>query len=152
MAKVALQAPSNQLLHALQVDSAVLQIVADEFSKMVRSDEIKVYSFREERGMSGLYGLNSKVSATVGLCRLPSQFLVSPLMTWSYQFVNDFSSVIGDAAEAQEGIDANHTQMCKFSSSDDPGYQKVLGVLKKFVRDASSANDDNNFDLLKKGQ
>lgn len=61
LAKLALQAPSTTLLQSLQVDSPVLQIIADEFSKMVRSDEIKVYSFREERGMSGLYGFDAKV-------------------------------------------------------------------------------------------
>ena len=61
LAKLALQTPSKTLLQALQIDSSVLQIIADEFSKMVRSDEIKIYSFREEKGMSGLYGFDAKV-------------------------------------------------------------------------------------------
>jgi hypothetical protein len=63
LAKVALQSPSTALLDALQVDSAVLQIIADEFSKMIRED-VKVHSFREEKGMSGLYGLDAKVCYT----------------------------------------------------------------------------------------
>jgi hypothetical protein len=54
-----------------------------------------------------------------------------------HQIVDDFSSLIGDAAEGQEGIDANHTKMCKFHSRDDPGYKKVLGVIKSFVEDSN---------------
>lgn len=61
LAKLALGSSTTALIDALRVDSPVLQIIADEFSKMLRSDEIKVYSFREERGMSGLYGFDSKV-------------------------------------------------------------------------------------------
>ena len=61
LSKLAFQAPATQLLGALEVDNPVLDIIADEFHKMVRSDKVKVYSFREERGMSGLYGLDGKV-------------------------------------------------------------------------------------------
>jgi len=60
LAKLALQAPATKVLATLQVDSAVLQIIADKFSKIIRED-IKVHSFREEKGMSGLYGLDAKV-------------------------------------------------------------------------------------------
>ena len=52
--------------------------------------------------------------------------------------VDDFSSIIGDAAEGQEGIDANHNQMCKFSGRDDPGYKKVLRTIRDFVTDAET--------------
>jgi hypothetical protein len=61
LAKLALHSSTTALIEALRIDSPLLQIIADEFSKMLRSDEIKVHSFREERGMSGLYGLDSKV-------------------------------------------------------------------------------------------
>lgn len=45
---------------------------------------------------------------------------------------------MGDVAEGQEGIDANHTQMCKFRARDDPGYKKVQRVVRNFVTDATS--------------
>lgn len=61
LAKLALRSSSSALVDGLQVDSAVLQMIAEEFSKMIRSDKIKVHSFREERGMSGLYGFDAKV-------------------------------------------------------------------------------------------
>ena len=69
------------------------------------------------------------------------------LLSSVYQVVDDFSSIIGDAAEAQEGIDANHVQMCKFTSRDDPGYKKVFRVIRDLVKDsdrkASQGTDDN---------
>lgn len=111
LAKLALRSPNTALLRALEVDSMALQQVAEEFSKMIRED-IVVYSFREMKPMTGLYGLNDKV-------------------------VDDFSSIIGDAAEGEEGIDANHHEMCKFRSKDDAGYRKVSREIKKFVHSAS---------------
>jgi hypothetical protein len=63
LAKLALQSPNTSLLKSLEVDSMALQMIADEFSTMIRED-IAVYSFREERGMSGIYGLHDKVSKT----------------------------------------------------------------------------------------
>jgi hypothetical protein len=35
-------------------------MIADEFSKMIHED-LKVHSFREKKGMSGLYGFDAKV-------------------------------------------------------------------------------------------
>lgn len=76
LAKLALQSPSTTLLDALQVDSSVLQIIADEFSKMIRED-LKVHSFREEKGMSGLYGLDAKVCYAIHLAfEHPNIFLI----------------------------------------------------------------------------
>jgi hypothetical protein len=72
LAKVALQAPSTSILQSLHVDSGELQRIADEFKKMIR-DDIKTHSFREERGMSGLYGLDAKESL---LYRKHYKFLV----------------------------------------------------------------------------
>jgi hypothetical protein len=51
---------------------------------------------------------------------------------------------VGDVAEGQEGIDANHTQMCKFRARDDPGYKKVQRVVRNFVTDASPASQCMN--------
>lgn len=64
LAKLALQSPNTSLLRSLEVDSMALQMIADEFSTMIRGD-ITVYSFREERGMFGIYGLHDKVKSAV---------------------------------------------------------------------------------------
>jgi hypothetical protein len=50
--------------------------------------------------------------------------------------VDDFSSKLDlpRAIETVESIDANHTQMARFSSRDDQGYRAISGVLKAFVQ------------------
>lgn len=60
LAKLAFQSPNVSLLKSLQVDSMALQMIADAFSSMIRGD-IKVFSFREEKPMSGIYGLDGMV-------------------------------------------------------------------------------------------
>lgn len=60
------------------------------------------------------------------------------------QTVGDFSSFIGDATEGKEGIDANHTNMCKFASRDDNGYRKVSGEIRRLVNAAPNETPANN--------
>jgi len=64
LTKLALQSPNTALLKSLEVDSMALEMLASDFSNMIRED-IAVYSFREERGMSGLYGLDGKVTTQI---------------------------------------------------------------------------------------
>lgn len=60
------------------------------------------------------------------------------------QIVDDFSSIIGDAAEGKEGIDANHIDMCRFASRDDNGYKKVSGEIRRLVNAAPNKTPANN--------
>lgn len=46
------------------------------------------------------------------------------------QVVPDFSSALGDPREHAEPLDANHMEMCRMTSQDDPNYRKVSGELK----------------------
>jgi hypothetical protein len=55
--------------------------------------------------------------------------------------VNDYSSIIGDAAEGTEGIDANHVEMSKFGGSDDNGYRKVSSVIRSFITHAHTLQE-----------
>jgi hypothetical protein len=50
--------------------------------------------------------------------------------------VDDFSSKLDlpSALETVESIDANHMQMARCSSKDDPRYRAIVGVLRQFVR------------------
>ena len=48
--------------------------------------------------------------------------------------MDDFSSsLIGGTADHPETINANHMNMCRFSSKDDDGYRKVGGELGALV-------------------
>jgi hypothetical protein len=51
------------------------------------------------------------------------------------QVVDDFSSKLGlpRTLETVESIDANHMQIARYCSKDDPGYRAVSGVLKRFI-------------------
>jgi len=53
----------------------------------------------------------------------------------SNKIVEDFSSVIGDAAEVKEGINANHRDMCRCKDIEDEGFIKVSGTIERYVRD-----------------
>ena len=50
-----------------------------------------------------------------------------------YKVVEDVSSSVGDAAELTETIDADHREMCRFPSKDDPVYIKVSRAIIKYV-------------------
>lgn len=51
------------------------------------------------------------------------------------QVVEDASSIIGDAEEGKEGINANHRDMGRFGSMEDEGFLKVAGVICRYVKD-----------------
>ena len=45
------------------------------------------------------------------------------------------SSSLDDPREHAQHINKNHMEMCKFLGFDDPGYQRVGGELKVFVKE-----------------
>jgi hypothetical protein len=65
--------------------------------------------------------------------------------------VDDYSSIIGDAAEGKEGIDANHVEMCKFGSAEDNGYRKVSSVIRLFIKRANASRDADQEMLIDNG-
>jgi protein SERAC1 len=68
---------------------------------------------------------------------LLSQFkLYSALEEKEYYFgkvVDDTSASIGAANEIQKWIPANHLDMCKFSSNEDIGYQRLAGAVEEIL-------------------
>ena len=59
------------------------------------------------------------------------------------QVVEDFSAIIGDAHEGKAALHANHMEMVRYRSAEDPNYQLVMGVLRRWVRLASEGFDQN---------
>lgn len=48
--------------------------------------------------------------------------------------MEEFSSIIGDASETNETLDANHRTMCKFDGPEDDNYAIVLHAIKRYVQ------------------
>jgi hypothetical protein len=47
--------------------------------------------------------------------------------------VEPYSSIIGDAAEGKEGINANHVDMVTFQGIEDDGFIKVSSVIVRYI-------------------
>ncbi|KAF2195870.1 hypothetical protein K469DRAFT_20120 [Zopfia rhizophila CBS 207.26] len=111
LARLALQDSNKRVLETLEVNSEVLDNIHEEFKTIVFKGGIKVHSFQEARGISGMKGVDEKV-------------------------VDDFSSKLDlpQTLETVESIDANHMQMARYSSKDDEGYRAIYGVLKSFIQ------------------
>ncbi|OAL56153.1 hypothetical protein IQ07DRAFT_558137 [Pyrenochaeta sp. DS3sAY3a] len=111
LARLALQDSNKKLLETLEVNSEVLDNIHEEFKTIAFKGTIKIHSFQESRGVSGMKGLEEKV-------------------------VDDFSSKLDLPRELEtvESIDADHMQMARCSSRGDQGYRAISGVLKAFVR------------------
>lgn len=58
---MALQDSHKKIVETLQVDSEVLDNIHEQFGKVVFEHDIRIHSFQEGRGMSGMKGLHEKV-------------------------------------------------------------------------------------------
>ena len=61
MARLAFQDSNKKILETLEVNSEVLDNIQEEFKTIVYEDDLKVHSFQEARGISGMKGLHNKV-------------------------------------------------------------------------------------------
>ncbi|OBT60411.1 hypothetical protein VE03_10205 [Pseudogymnoascus sp. 23342-1-I1] len=120
LASIALQDSNKQLVQTLEVNDEVLDNIHEEFKTILTKCAIKVHSFQEARGISGMKGLDSKV-------------------------VDNFSSKLDLAREQEtvETIDANHMEMARCSSRDDARYRQIFGVLKQFTRTGLPSRETN---------
>lgn len=111
LARLALQDSNKQILETLQVNNEVLDNIHEEFKTIVFKGGMKIHSFQEARGISGMKGLAEKV-------------------------VDDFSSKLDlpQTLETVESIDASHRQMARYNSKNDQGYRAISSVLKSFIR------------------
>jgi hypothetical protein len=125
-------------VETLEVDSEVLDNIHEQFIEMIFKHGIRIHSFQEGRGISGIKGLNGKV-------RCPSlKHAISNYtnLHGKIQVVSDFSSKLGlPTIERVESIDANHMQMARCRDRSDESYRFIAGVLKQFLK---NANPDTN--------
>ena len=58
---MALQDSHKKIVETLEVDSEVLDNIHEQFLELVFDHNIRIHSFQEGRGMSGIRGLDEKV-------------------------------------------------------------------------------------------
>ena len=61
LARLGLQDSNKRVLETLEVNSEVLDNIHEEFKSIVSGQNIKVHSFQEAQGISGMKGLHGKV-------------------------------------------------------------------------------------------
>ncbi|KAH6866207.1 hypothetical protein B0T10DRAFT_61940 [Thelonectria olida] len=61
LVQLALQDPNKKVIETLEVNSEVLDNIHEQFKTVVYRASIKVHSFQEGRGISGMKGLHNKV-------------------------------------------------------------------------------------------
>ncbi|KAF2010990.1 hypothetical protein BU24DRAFT_377777, partial [Aaosphaeria arxii CBS 175.79] len=107
LSSLALQDSNKKIIKRLEHNDEVLDNIHEEFKTIVFGGTMKIHSFQEAQGITGMKGASAKV-------------------------VDDFSSKLDLplALEIVESIDANHIQMVRYSSRDDLGYRAIFGVLK----------------------
>lgn len=64
LARLALQDSNKKLLETLEVNSDILDNINEEFKTIVHGGNIRIHSFYESRGISGMKGLHNKVSVS----------------------------------------------------------------------------------------
>ncbi|SPJ72661.1 uncharacterized protein FTOL_02390 [Fusarium torulosum] len=98
---------AGAILDTLRQGNTDLQRAHESFTRLWQQYNFRVKSFQEGFGLTGinLWVLGNKV-------------------------VPHDSSLIGDPREHAETLQANHMEMCRFSSASDPNYMKVAGEIK----------------------
>jgi hypothetical protein len=61
LARLTLQDSNKKILETLEVNSEILDNIHEEFKTIAFNGVIKIYSFQEARGISGMKGLDGKV-------------------------------------------------------------------------------------------
>ncbi|KAI0103294.1 ankyrin [Nemania sp. FL0031] len=91
---------NKSIIQTLLPNEDRLKILADDFAKWAKDRNWSIYTFQEEVGT----GLGEKI-------------------------VEDHSSTLNHPHEKRVHIYANHVDMCKFKTSDDPEFLKVSSAL-----------------------
>ncbi|ETS79891.1 hypothetical protein PFICI_07420 [Pestalotiopsis fici W106-1] len=103
--RLGLQDSNQKVLQGLVYNNELLYRLNASFLDIVQQGSFRVHSFYETKSMTGVYGINDMV--------VPFE-----------------SAILGDKShETVRGINANHHEICKFSSKKDKGYRDVCGAI-----------------------
>jgi hypothetical protein len=65
LARLALRDSNKKIVETLEVNSEVLDNIHEEFKTIVHRSDIRVHSFQEARGITGMKGLHNKVGCLI---------------------------------------------------------------------------------------
>ena len=108
------------VLDALGLQTSDLERAQESFSALWHRYDFRVKTFQEGLGLTGvnLGVLGNKV-------------------------VPDYSSLLGDAREQAETLQADHRSMCRFSGAGDPNYARVSGEIRSIYLSLASLQAGN---------
>ncbi|KAI9897237.1 hypothetical protein N3K66_008259 [Trichothecium roseum] len=119
LARLAMQDVNHKLVESLEEDSGLLRAIHLGFVKVAIERGIKVHSFYEGRGPSGLKGFNHKVvEDSSAKANLPQEL------------------------EVVESLDVSHRGMTRAVDKDDMVYRSILSIIKRFVRPLCPEEED----------
>ncbi|EXK25983.1 hypothetical protein FOMG_17424 [Fusarium oxysporum f. sp. melonis 26406] len=98
---------SSAILDTLGLKTTDLERIQEAFSRLWNQYDFKVKTFQEGFGFTGIN------LGVIGNKVVPHD-----------------SSLIGDPREHAETLQANHMEMCRFTSARDPNYVKVAGEIR----------------------
>ena len=84
---MARQDSHKKIIETLEVDSEVLDNIHEEFTRIVYDHGIRIHSFQEARGISGMKGLDEKVRHYILLNNAISDFTKASANAGSEQFL-----------------------------------------------------------------
>jgi len=127
---------AKQNVRTLEVDSGVLEECHRRFQQLQSRENLGIFTFQETRGVTGI--------AYLGFNRKVNSLYFTPL-NFGYMANIKALKVVADASSQFTGteqicsIDANHMDMCRFSSRDDIGYRRVTDVLLSILEPLSNS-------------
>jgi hypothetical protein len=124
--------PSSKLLGALQSNSNTLARLTSDFKHQL--PQYQIVSFYERKPM----GIFKKLvrNSVNHLCFLSTK------LTSTFQIVESHSALLEVPGEDQVPVDANHRNMCKFSSRKDEHYEKLFKRIRRILKEKSFVQQD----------
>jgi protein SERAC1 len=113
---------TSTILDTLGLKTTDLERAHEAFCRLWHQYDFQVKTFQESFGLTGI-----------------------DLGVLGNKVVPHESSLIGDSREHAETLQANHKQMSRFSSAQDPNYIKVAGEIKAFYTAINNAHTRNQF-------
>ncbi|KAH8886585.1 hypothetical protein GQ53DRAFT_844831 [Thozetella sp. PMI_491] len=121
LVSAALVDTSTASLDTLGLRNADLERCQEAFSRLWSKYDFRVKTFQEGLGLSGF---------NIGML--------------GDKVVPSYSSLLGDAREHAETLQANHMEMCRFSGPNDPNGIKVRGELKEIYMSIKRAKQPDS--------